>query len=322
MLIDAASEKARKNGTGAPAAATQAETVLFSLSPRERDLFLPHLGDDFLSDQTTWLNTESYRTPEKWTARLREIRPSVMVSCWSTPVLPLRMLADGSLPLKYVCHLTGTVRSLVPREFIASGGLVTNWGSITSQGVAEHALMLTLTCLRNMSQWYRTGDRGPASFANARGLETRSLHGKKVGLHGFGNVAQHLVRLLKPFNVECMAYSRNMPPALIEEHGVTPCTDLKDINVARGEIADEAALAEAVSAGRIRAALDVFVHEPLPANSPLHDVEALILSPHIAGPTGEMYTRLGDFAVNNVNRFLAGEIPEGVVTLEIYDRST
>ena len=94
------------------------------------------------------------------------------------------------------------------------------------------------------------------------------------------------------------------------------------VNVARGAIADEAAIARLTAEGRIRAALDVFSTEPLPDDSELLQIENLLLSPHIAGPTGDWLHYCGDFALNNLERYLKGQPLSGVVTLEAYDRTT
>lgn len=84
------------------------------------------------------------------------------------------------------------------------------------------------------------------------------------------------------------------------------------INIARGPLVDEVALARAVEEGWIGgAALDVFEEEPLPAGSPLWDLaarsERLILSPHIAGFTPAYDDRATDLFAENLRRFLAGQ---------------
>ena len=77
------------------------------------------------------------------------------------------------------------------------------------------------------------------------------------------------------------------------------------INVGRGSSVDEAALNEALRAGRIGgAALDVFGAEPLPDTSPLWDAPNLILSPHAAGGRPQGAERL---IAENLRRFLAGQ---------------
>src|SRR2546421_6986736 len=65
------------------------------------------------------------------------------------------------------------------------------------------------------------------------------------------------------------------------------------VNTARGELVDEAALAEAVREKRIGgAAIDVFAVEPLPADAPLRKLERVILTPHLAASTAEAQERV------------------------------
>lgn len=80
------------------------------------------------------------------------------------------------------------------------------------------------------------------------------------------------------------------------------------VNIARGAVVDEEALARALSEGWIAGAgLDVFETEPLPADSPLWDLENAILTPHIAGDSPNYWKRLMLLLAENVRRELAGE---------------
>ena len=73
------------------------------------------------------------------------------------------------------------------------------------------------------------------------------------------------------------------------------------INTARGGLVDEAALYEALAAGRIAGAgLDVFEVEPLPANSPLRQLENVLLSPHCAGGSIEAVVAMANRCVDNI----------------------
>lgn len=94
------------------------------------------------------------------------------------------------------------------------------------------------------------------------------------------------------------------------------------VNVGRGAVVDEAALLAAVGSGRLRVGVDVLTQEPLPDDSPWWHTPGAVISPHIAGPTQEDYTRLGRVALDNISRFLVGEPLLNEVTLEDYDRST
>ena len=82
------------------------------------------------------------------------------------------------------------------------------------------------------------------------------------------------------------------------------------INVARGEIADEAALVEALESGGIRGAgLDVFAEEPLPADHPFLQMPNVVATPHTAGQTYGTSRRRGEACAENVERNAQGLEP-------------
>lgn len=86
------------------------------------------------------------------------------------------------------------------------------------------------------------------------------------------------------------------------------------INVARGGLVDEPALVAALQQGRIAgAALDVAAHEPLPPDSPLWDLENVLLTPHTAALTEKLWQRNYDLFADNLRRFLAGRPLRAVV---------
>lgn len=80
------------------------------------------------------------------------------------------------------------------------------------------------------------------------------------------------------------------------------------VNVSRGEVIDEAALIEALQAGRLGgAALDVFEEEPLPSDSPLWKLPNVITTPHIAGLSPRYNARAARLFAENLRRYLSGE---------------
>lgn len=92
------------------------------------------------------------------------------------------------------------------------------------------------------------------------------------------------------------------------------------INVARGGVLDEAALIDALHAGQLAgAALDVFEHEPLPADDPLRGMDQVILTPHIAGVTHESNERRSAAFVQRLTDVLAGRQPAGLANPAVWD---
>ena len=249
------------------------------------------------------------------------------------------------------------MKAWVPRSFIERGGLVTNWGSCVADSVAEHALLLALAALRNLKHWDRV-IRGETCGNNTLELGTRTLFGRRVGIHGFGAVARALIRLLRPFQVSISAYSQGVPSRMFQEWQVNECGSIRElfsksevvfecegltpatkasvganeivalpdgavfVNVGRGLVVDEETLVREAAKGRIRLALDVVSHEPLTPQNPVYSAKDAILSPHIAGPTRDLYPRIGEQILHNLRRFLKGTLPASPVTLEVYDRST
>ncbi|OAM90510.1 hydroxyacid dehydrogenase [Termitidicoccus mucosus] len=349
-------------GPSAPARETRTAppAVLFALAPVDRRLFLDAslMPWDTFAGAAQWIDPTA-QSPETWRETLRRIEPEVIVSGWETLPLPEQWIQDPGCRLRYVCHLAGSVRRLVPRAFLARGGLVSNWGGIAAASVAEHALLLILAALRDLGSW-----RDHIAALSAQGpqerLPTRPLRGRRIGLHGFGGIARALVALLRSFGVTIRAFSEGVPAGVFHEHGVERCDSLEAlfgqsdvlvecealtektrgsvtaallrllpddavfVNVGRGRVVAEDALAEAASSRRLRVAVDVVSNEPIQEDHPLLRAPGAIVSPHIGGPTREEYGLCGRRAWENLNRYLRGEPPEddSLVSLELYDRST
>ncbi|MGH7044345.1 MAG: NAD(P)-dependent oxidoreductase, partial [Acetobacteraceae bacterium] len=91
------------------------------------------------------------------------------------------------------------------------------------------------------------------------------------------------------------------------------------VNTARGELVDEPALIAALQSGALAgAALDTFATEPLPAASMLRRLPNVILSPHVAGQTGDAMVRVGLAAAQAILDELAGRRPACVVNPAAY----
>jgi phosphoglycerate dehydrogenase-like enzyme len=294
--------------------------------------------------------------PTDWLRVWREYPASILVSGWQTPSLNSILTPADIASLQYVCYLAGSIRKLVPRELIANGLLVTNWGSSISPTVAECALMLTLMALRRASHWAVAMHRDGAWKDGAPA--TQSLIGKRVGIHGFGAICQALIPMLRPFTSDIQVYSARVPEKLFADHGVKQANSLAElfstsdvvielaaltpenhhivdekmlrllpaggvfVNVARGSIVDEAALVRVAKENKIQIALDVYEVEPLPADSPLRGLSNVTLLPHLGGPTRDRRCDSGRLALKNLRAYLQGQPLEAIVSLDVYDRST
>lgn len=342
---------------GAPSIEHSTLKVACLVSAEEQRLFLSHAWDQLNTLPVTlhWVRTE---VPATAAARLQELNPEIVITAWSAPAFATEWIRSPRCALRYICHLAGSVRHLVPRVFLERGGVITNWGDLPSGAVAEQALLLALAALRNQGSWQDIVRRPAEGGSHIERLHTRTLFGRSVGLHGFGRVARALLPLLRAFGTTVHAYSLGVPAELIVAAGVKPCASLATlatkaevffecealtpanagsvsavvlaalpdravfVNVGRGGLVDESALLRETSSGRIRVALDVVIAEPLVPTSAFCRVPDAILSPHIAGPTFDQYPQCGELAARNVERFLRQEPLMARLSLDDYDRAT
>lgn len=338
----------------------QTTPIAFALAEDSKLHYMPLFDSvGFPAREHEWIDFSTMDEPE-WEKTLYELNPAVLVTCWGTPAIPEHYARDPRTSLRYVCHLAGGLRPIIPRCLIERGVRVSNWGTSISHSVAEHAMLLVLGLLRNLPAWNSYIDQWPEQITPfaASILNTRSLRGKRVGLHGFGAIACELVEMLKPFKVELASYSKGVPKALFAQHGVRRCDSLEElfsgsdvliecealnscsrgsvteeilrllpeggifVNVARGQIVDQSALMRLATEGRLGIALDVYEEEPLPVDSPLRRTPLTLLSPHIAGPTMDSFPILAQWAAKNIQSYLDGGKIEGLVNLDAYDRIT
>lgn len=275
------------------------------------------------------------------------------------PPLPPRSALPASIsPLPhYLCYLAGSVRGKVPRDWIEHGLVVSNWGGSISHVVAESALMMILSALRCVADSQHRLHRPTEDWRHASRPE-RSLFHRRVGIHGFGKVAQSLMPLLKPFNVRVRTYAPGTPDSVLSKCDVEACRSLPElfewsevfaeaaplnpqtqgvvdakllrllppgavfVNIGRGQIVIEDDLLQVAKERNLRLALDVFETEPLPADSPLRKSTDILLMPHQAGPTLDRCRDAGTFALQQVSHFLSGNRPESAIDLAAWDSIT
>jgi phosphoglycerate dehydrogenase-like enzyme len=230
-----------------------------------------------------------------------------------------------------------------------AGVPVSNTAGANTTSVAEYTIMAALGLVKRLMPAHRATASGEWKQME---IGAGDLDGKLWGLIGMGRIGCAVSERLIPFGVRVVYHD----PVRLNEydekkyHAVyidfdemlksadiislhCPLTEktrglignsqlsmMKTtaliINVARGEIIDEAALARALKDHKIGgAALDVFAEEPISGANPLLGLKDknLILTPHIAGATNESKMRIISAAINNIVKVLNGEKPDFIV---------
>jgi phosphoglycerate dehydrogenase-like enzyme len=209
--------------------------------------------------------------------------------------------------------------------------------------VAEHAMTLLLALVRRVPAMLEQQAKRNWSRLDVAAKAT-SVEGKVMAIVGYGQIGREIARRARPFGIRTVAVSRarKSDEWLDESHtlseldqvlaradivmltiALTPETrHLFDprrlaackpgvvlINVARGGLVDQQALAAALTSGQVSAAgLDVVDPEPLPAGDPLWGAPNLLISPHFAGGGSEVsQTRLAESAAGNLKRLINNE---------------
>ena len=232
------------------------------------------------------------------------------------------------------------------------GVLVANTpGGTNSTAVAEGAVALMLAVLRRVRDMdsLMRDDR----FDQRWSIELGDLTGGSLGLLGFGQIAKQVAKICGAgFGMDVSAYDPFVTAEAMKALGVRKVDDLSElmrndvisvhvpfsektrhivgekelaamsassiiVNTARGGLIDEAALARALTEGRIRGAgIDVFETEPPPQDNPLLALPNAVLSPHVAGVTSGSMKRMALAVAEVVETVLAGNRPATLLNRE------
>lgn len=297
--------------------------------------------------------------PPDWTLRVTEgptvdaraaaLEPADVAMVMATP-MP-QILLERAPRLRFIQKLGAGVDRIDTDWCAAHGVAVARLHAGNAIPVAEHTLLLMLAACRNLPRLDADTRAGRWDKEQARG-ENRHLHGKTVGIVGFGAIGRQVARLLAGFGVDLVYHDpvaaapddeaalRVRPAALddllAEADVVTLHLPLLPgtaglisaerigrmkpgallVNAARGGLVDEAALAGALRDGQLfAAALDAFSVEP-PVGNPLLELPNTVITPHCAGATIDNFASIAARGVENIRRFQAGEpLPQGDVVI-------
>jgi len=232
----------------------------------------------------------------------------------------------------------GLDHCLVP-EVIGSQITVTSASGVLADQVAEHGLGLAIACTRRLPLFLQ--QQAQREFVRR---PTRDLTDATVGIVGLGGVGRRLVEVLRPFRARIVATDffpirkpagvdflggpADLPEVLRQADVLFLCVPLTPltrgmidakalamlppgailVNMARGPLVDENALADALESGHLdSAALDVTPQEPPAPTSRLWTAPRLIITPHVAGQSARRIDAMTDFFCDNLRRYVAGE---------------
>jgi D-3-phosphoglycerate dehydrogenase len=257
-------------------------------------------------------------------------------------------------------RLRGVVRhgvglDMIPMQSATGHDIpVANVPGSNAEAVAEHAIAGLLLLARQQHRMDRALRQTDWGSARQSAKVSTELRGRTLGIVGMGSVGSRIAEIAHAgFQMKVLgtpSRRRTMPsfvesampasifalsdfvvlacPLTTETHHLVngallatmkPTAAL--INVARGQVVDEHALAEVLAANRIRgAALDVFEEQPLPRDHPFLALDNVILSPHVAGLTEESMQRMSQGAAEEAKRLLAFERPLNLCNPEIWER--
>ena len=275
-------------------------------------------------------------TPEEARERVKDVDVIII-----NKVLVDKQLIDSASQLKLIC-ISATGVNNIDVEYAASKGIpVRNVAGYSTDSVAQSTFMHILSLVGGAPYFDRSvksGDYSRSGMFIDPNWNWWELNGKTIGIIGLGNIGRKVATIAQAFGMKVCYFStsgtghcKDFPCLQLEElltvsdivsvhaplnertNGLIGEKELAMmkpsaflVNMGRGAIVDEAALAEAVDAGVIAGAgLDVFVTEPIPEDHPylkMQHPERMSLAPHVAWAGVEARTRLVSMIADNISK--------------------
>jgi len=257
--------------------------------------------------------------------------------------------------LKIVANISVGYNNFDVPAMTASGVMATNTPDVLTDTTADFGFALLMATARRITEsehWVRNGHWDKWSIVNnPLGVD---LHHSTIGIIGMGRIGQGIAKRALGFGMNVIYYNRSrlaesdekacgakyvsknellqtadhvvlVLPYTTENHhtiGAKEIALMKPtatlVNIARGGIVDDAALAQALKENKIFAAgLDVFEGEPN-VHSDLLKLSNVVLAPHIASATEKTRRAMVDLAVDNLRAALAGKKPPSLINTELF----
>jgi gluconate 2-dehydrogenase len=257
--------------------------------------------------------------------------------------------------LKIVANIAVGYNNFDVPAMSAAGVMATNTPDVLTDTTADFGFALLMSTARRISEsehWIRNGQWDKWSIVhNPLGMD---LHHSTIGIIGMGRIGQGIAKRALGFGMKVIYHNRSrlseanekaceasyvskeellrtadhvvlVLPYTPQNHhtiGAPEITMMKPtatlVNIARGGIVDDAALAKALQSGKIFAAgLDVFEGEPQ-VHPELLKCSNIVLAPHIASATEKTRRAMVDLAVENLRAALDGKKPPSLINAEVF----
>ena len=289
--------------------------------------------------RNTGINSFQVRSYDEFVQRVGEADVVSVSGMWKNDIIP------HATRLQFIQSISSGMDQYSREQLGAKGIRLASAAGVNARAVAEHALALILAVYRRLPEardnQHKKVWRGMLGDLTQREDE---LGGKTLLIVGMGRIGSHLAKLAKAFDMKVIGVRRD-PKAgtngADEIYGMEDVVNLVPqadivaltcaltpettglmsaaafaamkpssvfVNVARGKVADEAALIKTMEGNKIwAAALDVTAEEPLPAASPLWTLPNVFITPHTAGETRAYEDNVIDILIENLDRLWRGE---------------
>lgn len=306
-----------------------------------RDSFLPPDVKAYLEEnfQVKYNDLGRAYTQDEYKAELLDA--DFAYGSWGSPQLNEYVL-EGNDRFKMFAYTAGSIADCTSPEIWAKGIKVSGGNELFAESVAEATIVYIITALRGIYDDIFAIRSG--GWKSPLVKDTRGIPDREIGIIGCGAVARHVMRLLQPFRCsfkvaadytvdEEYLKSVNARQVSVEEvfstcevvslHlSLTPQSrgtlggelfemlpkNAVFVNTARGAIIREDEMTEVLKKRPdVKAVLDVFEHEPLPADHPLRALPNVYCVPHRGGPTIDRRPHIGRAMIDEMLRFEKGE---------------
>ena len=317
-------------------------------APRLKVVLTRHLPDAVETRMRELFDAELNLTDRPMTRADLEaaVQRADVLSPTITDIIDADLIAKAGPQLKMIANFGAGVDHIDIEAAVGRGLIVTNTPGVLTEDTADLAMTLILAVSRRIVEGAQVMQEGRFEGWTPTWMTGRKLWGKRLGIVGMGRIGQALARRAKAFGMQVHYHNRKpVSPMIAEELGATWWDDLDQmlarmdlislncpatketyhllsaerlallrpdailINTARGELIDEAALAQAVAQRRIAGVgLDVFEHEPKVHPGLLAQANVVLL-PHLGSATIEARQDMGDRVIANIQTFANGHRP-------------